>query len=190
MTTLRRVASLGASGDSLEDAVVAPARPVDAGAQVGGAYRAHAAAVNRFLLAITRDADEAADLTAEVFERAVRAARRGAFPSERPLPWLLLAARRRAVDRWRRIARLAAALIRLPVRTIEASDQERSEALIWLDAISRALPARQREVLFLRYQADLSDAEIGEVLGISASGVRSLVARAIAGLRAHEDLLR
>ena len=56
--------------------------------------------------------------------------------------------------------------------------------------MSRAIPDRQREVLVLRFRRDLSDEEIGEVMGLTASGVRSLVARAIQSLRNHPELLR
>ena len=63
-----------------------------------------------------------------------------------------------------------------------------AEFWLWLDALSRALPARQRDVIFLRYQQDLSDEDIGEVLGLSASGVRTLASRAFSGLRHHPDL--
>ena len=58
----------------------------------------------------------------------------------------------------------------------------------WLDRLARILPERQREVIFLRYQRDLSDEDIGEILGLSASGVRTLVARALSGLRSHPEL--
>jgi DNA-directed RNA polymerase specialized sigma24 family protein len=51
------------------------------------------------------------------------------------------------------------------------------------------LTARQREVLVLRYQRDLTDADIGSVMRLSESGVRSLVARALAILRSHPELL-
>jgi DNA-directed RNA polymerase specialized sigma24 family protein len=44
-------------------------------------------------------------------------------------------------------------------------------------------------VLVLRYQRDLTDADIASVLGMSESGVRSLVARAVEALRAHPELL-
>jgi RNA polymerase sigma-70 factor (sigma-E family) len=46
-----------------------------------------------------------------------------------------------------------------------------------------ALPERQREVLTLRYLADLSDAEIAEATGLSNGGVRSAASRGIAALR-------
>ena len=72
-------------------------------------------------------------------------------------------------------------------RGVDGTAEER-EFWMWLDALARSLPARQREVLLLRYQRDLTDAEIGEVLGLSESGVRSLAARAIAALRRHPEL--
>ena len=48
----------------------------------------------------------------------------------------------------------------------------------------RRLPRRQRAVLVLRYYEDLSDAQIGEVLGCAPSTVRSQASRALATLRA------
>ena len=152
-------------------------------------YGRHVRDVNRYLLGLTRDPDDAADLTAEVFERALQASARGAFPVDRALPWLLLVARRLAISRWRRARRLAIAIRRLPLRLGHSTEQDRSEFLLWLDAITTVLSQRQREVLLLRYQVDLADSEIAEILGITESGVRSLVARAAASLRAHEELL-
>jgi RNA polymerase sigma-70 factor (sigma-E family) len=45
------------------------------------------------------------------------------------------------------------------------------------------LPVRQREVLTLRYLAELSDAEIAIATGLSEGGVRSASSRALAALR-------
>lgn len=45
------------------------------------------------------------------------------------------------------------------------------------------LPPRQRTVLALRYYADLSDDQIAQTLGCSASTVRSNATRALAALR-------
>jgi RNA polymerase sigma-70 factor (sigma-E family) len=45
------------------------------------------------------------------------------------------------------------------------------------------LPDRQREVLTLRYIAELSDAEIAEATGLSLVGVRSASSRGLAALR-------
>jgi RNA polymerase sigma-70 factor (sigma-E family) len=49
----------------------------------------------------------------------------------------------------------------------------------------RALPARQREVLVLRYLADLPDHEIASATGISMGAVESHTAQAVAALRAE-----
>jgi RNA polymerase sigma-70 factor (sigma-E family) len=45
------------------------------------------------------------------------------------------------------------------------------------------LPHRQREVLVLRYYADLSEAQIAEAMGISQGAVKSHASRGIAALR-------
>jgi DNA-directed RNA polymerase specialized sigma24 family protein len=47
-----------------------------------------------------------------------------------------------------------------------------------------ALPARQREVVVLRYYADLSEAQIAAAMGISTGAVKSHIARAKDSLRA------
>jgi RNA polymerase sigma factor (sigma-70 family) len=51
-----------------------------------------------------------------------------------------------------------------------------------MDALRR-LPQRQREVLVLRYYADLSEADIAAALGISRGAVKSHASRAAATLR-------
>jgi RNA polymerase sigma-70 factor (sigma-E family) len=61
---------------------------------------------------------------------------------------------------------------------VGAADGELDEAL-------RALPAKQRAVLVLRYWCDLSEQDIAETLGISRGTVKSHAARAMAALREH-----
>lgn len=46
-----------------------------------------------------------------------------------------------------------------------------------------ALPARQREVLTLRFVADLTDSEIATATGMSALNVRSAASRGLTTLR-------
>ena len=48
----------------------------------------------------------------------------------------------------------------------------------------RALPDRQRQALVLRYYADLSEAQIAEMMGISKGAVKSHTARGMSSLRA------
>jgi RNA polymerase sigma-70 factor (sigma-E family) len=50
------------------------------------------------------------------------------------------------------------------------------------------LPPRQRAVVVLRYVEDMTDTQVGALLGCSASTVRSQAARALAKLRASEQL--
>jgi RNA polymerase sigma-70 factor (ECF subfamily) len=155
--------------------------------------------VYRYVLLMDRRPEDAEDIVQDVFDRAFAAWREGRGPAGRPLPWLLVIARRLLVDRWRRRRLIAW----LPLRGRHPLDDgeagvpdpggadrlaEEREFWLWLEALSNSLPARQRELLFLRYQRDLSDEEIGEVLGLSPSGVRSLAARAIAALRQHPEL--
>ena len=156
-------------------------------------YRDHYRDVYRYVLLSLRRRDDADDVVADTFDRAFTAWRSGHGPAGRALPWLLLIARRIVVDRWRRermIRWLPFATGRGPANEpADARDEGgRAEFWLWLDQLAQALPARQREVVFLRYQRDLSDEEIGEILGLSASGVRTLVARALGALRNHPEL--
>jgi RNA polymerase sigma-70 factor (sigma-E family) len=57
-------------------------------------------------------------------------------------------------------------------------------------AALRTLPTRQREVLVLRYYADLSEAQIAAAMGISRGAVQSHTARALASLRAVLEMER
>jgi RNA polymerase sigma factor (sigma-70 family) len=199
-------APLPEPGAALEDSVTAPPIPLlleaAAGETFEAIYAAHFRSVYRYALLGTRRRDDAEDVVADTFARAFGAWRSGHGPADRPLPWLLLICRRIVTDRWRRqrLIRWFPLVVRGDAREGReheigldpaAHDRafEASEFWLWLDALSRALPERQRDVLFLRYERDLTDEEIGEVLGLTASGVRSLVARALASLRSHPELL-
>ena len=149
-------------------------------------YERHLSDVFRYALVLTRDREEANDLTSETFTRALRAWRNGAEPDGSALPWLLAIARNIATDRWRRARRVLAR----PPDPSGPSDTARLEASMWLRSVVAILPARQREVIALRYHRELSDADIGTVMGLSESGVRSLVARAVETLRKHPEVWR
>jgi RNA polymerase sigma factor (sigma-70 family) len=155
-------------------------------------YRRHERDVVRYLTIMLGDPDDAQDLAADAFRRALEAWRDGRGPAGRALPWLLTIARRLVINRWRRrrLFRRLPIGFDAPSATPDVSANDATEFWLWLAALSRAIPDRQREVLVLRYRRDLSDEEIGEVVGLTASGVRSLVARAIQSLRNHPELLR
>jgi RNA polymerase sigma-70 factor (sigma-E family) len=77
----------------------------------------------------------------------------------------------------------------IPPEAVTTSD--RTDELVVADAVHRALrnlPGGQRAVLVLRYFEMCSEAEIGEILGISLGTVKSRSARGLAALR-HAGLL-
>jgi RNA polymerase sigma factor (sigma-70 family) len=173
--------------------VIQPSRSAQEPPTFESIYRRHELDVVRYLALLLRDLDEAEDVAADVFERAFRAWRDGRGPAGAALPWLLTIGRRLAFNRLRR--RRLLSWLPLPDLTRwspqpGSRDADRAEFWLWLDALAAALPERQREVVYLRYRRQLSDEEIGEVMGLTASGVRSLAARAVAGLRAHPELWR
>jgi len=70
----------------------------------------------------------------------------------------------------------------LPGAEQEAISQIQRSALV---SALRTLPARQREVLVLRYYCDLSQAQIAWTMGISQGTVKTHTARAMSALRAE-----
>jgi RNA polymerase sigma factor (sigma-70 family) len=83
---------------------------------------------------------------------------------------------RRAVVARRHAPALAGPVAAYPDTAAQASDRE------VLMAALRSLPNRQREVLVLRYYADLDVGEVARILRIGPSTVRSAAARGLAGL--------
>ena len=172
-----------------DDPMVVPVRPITRPrlVDIERVYDDHFRDVHRYLLALTRSPEDADEIAAETFERAIRTWSRVPEPA---LPWLLLTGRRIATDRWRRARRLARIAIgSRRDRDVDAGDTT-AEFWLWFDALSIVLTERQREVLILRYQRDLTDADIASIMSLSASGVRSLAARALDALRGHPELLR
>jgi DNA-directed RNA polymerase specialized sigma24 family protein len=71
----------------------------------------------------------------------------------------------------------------IPAAAPAAGSQQAGPEAGLLTAL-RALPARQREVLVLRYFADLPEAEIATVTGTRIAVVRTYAARGMSSLRA------
>jgi len=82
--------------------------------------------------------------------------------------------------------RVVADRLPLPAERPLPSAEDSALAVAALSAVRaalRALPARQREVLVLRYYADLPETQIAAVLGISRGSVKVHAARARDALR-------
>jgi RNA polymerase sigma factor (sigma-70 family) len=125
--------------------------------------------------------EEAADVTQEALLRLWRACRDG-DPPERPLAWTFRTAFRLAMDRHRLRRRWTALIGGGPSSAEREAAEHRDELLAVWSEVDR-LPQRQRQVLYLRYRADLPFDEIGSVLGIDASSARASASRGIASLR-------
>jgi RNA polymerase sigma factor (sigma-70 family) len=128
------------------------------------------------------DAGRAADLIQEALLRLWRELGRGTVIASREA-WTYRTVARLAMDEHRLDRRIANLVSRLGERTtprvMEIDSTER--VVIW-SQVDR-LPDRQRQVIYLRYQADLSFEEIGEIMGIEPGAARSYATTAHRTLR-------
>lgn len=131
---------------------------------------------------------DAEDLTQVTFERALRAWRR--FDPERASArtWLLVIARNAYID-YRRRDRSARS-VSLESEQITEADlpqnpgpDEQLGLSPELESAVRRLGSREREVLALRFGADLRGPEIAEVLGISLANAQQILSRALRKMR-------
>ena len=151
----------------------------------GVLYQRHRLAVFRYLRTRTASEDDAAELTAIAFERALRAMPRYRSTGGGVLAWLLRIARNAAVDAGRRTSTVPMPTDLSDERTSGSPetavlDAERHAALA--EAVNR-LPDVQREALALRYTAGLTAREIGAVIGKSEQATQKVLSRAIVALR-------
>jgi RNA polymerase sigma-70 factor (ECF subfamily) len=129
------------------------------------------------------DGAEADDVTSTVFENAVRY--RDTFDPWRgqPLPWLLGIARRCVAQ-----ALVGRPVDRMPVEELElpaGKDLERETVdRLTLRAALSTLGDADRELIALRYGADLSTRRIAELVGKTPNAVDVALHRALARLRA------
>jgi RNA polymerase sigma factor (sigma-70 family) len=144
--------------------------------------------VYAYAATLLRDRAAAEDVAAAAFERAYR--RRNRYDARRgsPRAWLFGIARNAALDELRRRKRAAAA--ELPEPSSEPDPGEAAVLAAERDAVRAALGrmhARDRELIALKYHAELSNAELAAVLGISVSNAGTLVHRAMTKLRETLD---
>jgi RNA polymerase sigma-70 factor (ECF subfamily) len=147
-------------------------------------YDEHVWGIYGFLAYRVRDRETAEDLTQATFERALRAwsrfdPRRG---SERS--WLLTIARHALIDHSRRGRALLFDEIDERVLPPVAGPEERLEGSAELIDALAGLKERDREVIALRYGADLTGAEIAELLDLSLANVQQILSRSLRRLRA------
>lgn len=150
-------------------------------------YERHVPRVHDYLRARGATPEDAADLTAMTFERAMthldtyRADRSGV------LPWLLRIARNAWIDQHRRrrfgflpIASAGRESDPRPGPDALAITAERER---WIRGLVSTLPESTRDAIALRYAAGLTSAEIAPIIGKSEAATRKLLARGIQTIR-------
>lgn len=164
-------------------------RPPERSDELRQVYRDHVDAVYAFFAySVPRSAAE--DLTQATFERVVRS-----WGSYKPSlagvrTWILAIARNLLTDHYRRAShRKARSLEEEPALLEELSGDDPelgdvSERDAFRALLESAQP-REREVLALRYGADLSANEIAELLDLSPANVHQIASRALRRLRAE-----
>lgn len=155
---------------------------LDADTALTELFRAHYASLLRLAVLLADDRATAEDLVQDAFAKMHRSWGRLRDP-DKALAYLRASITNGSRSRLRRLrtARRNPEPMVQAARSAEeivADRQEHAEVYAALDR----LPARQRQVLVLRYYSDLSEAEIASALGISAGAVKSHAHRGIAAL--------
>ena len=153
---------------------------------ITAAMDAHAEALVRYTARLTPDLDTARDVVQDAFLRLCKADR--AAVGDRVDLWLFTVCRNRAFDLYRKDRRMTP-LTEAAARSRAAADDGPEAAALQLDAHGRLLALvamlsdRQQDVVRLKFQHELSYAEIAQVTGLSVSNVGYLLHVALKRLR-------
>ena len=153
------------------------------------AYEQHVSQVYGYLAYRVSSPADAEDLTQLTFERALRAWRRYDERRGTLASWLLTIARNALIDYRRRDRStthpsLSGGEVRerdLPHTA--GPEEEHLGPSPELVAALRRLRSRDREVVALRFGADMSVQEIAKIMGLSVSNVQQILSRALRKLR-------
>ena len=150
-------------------------------------YREYVSAVYGFF-SYSVGPDAAEDLTAATFERVVRSWDQFDASRSSERTWIFTIARNLLTDHWRWLShRRGPSLDANPelVESIASSDDPLARSLDrdalkgWLEQLG----PREREVLALRYVADLSVPEVADCLDLSVANVHQICSRSLRRLR-------
>jgi RNA polymerase sigma-70 factor (ECF subfamily) len=160
-------------------------------AAFGPIYERHREAVWRYLRGRCGSDDDALELTAVTFERALTGIGRYRPRGGGMRAWLLRIARNAAIDHGRRHGRVSPLgdhhdrADAGPTPEEMATGAETRDALLGLVA---TLPPDQRDAIALRFGGGLTAREIGTVLGKREGATQKLISRGLARLReAYDD---
>ena len=162
---------------------VAPDR--SASEQFEALYQRTFPRVYAYVASMLRDRSAAEEVTAQAFERAYR--KRASYRAGRGTPeaWLFGIARHAALDELRRLKRRAP-LQADPEDLSAVAPEDHAEGIVRRETVRAALATlepRDRDLVALKFQAGLSNAEIGRVLSMSESNVGTKLHRTMEKLR-------
>jgi RNA polymerase sigma factor (sigma-70 family) len=131
---------------------------------------------------------DAEDLTQLTFERALRAWGRYDPTISSPATWLLTIARNTLIDHYRKDRRsknvpLDECGTELSTDPDDISQGVSTELANALASLSR----RDREIIALRYGADLTGPEIATIIGLTLANVQQITSRALRKMRSILD---
>jgi RNA polymerase sigma-70 factor (ECF subfamily) len=172
----------------VDQTLAAPAReaPSEADLAFEELYRSSRDDVHAYAAGLLRDRFSAEEVTATAFERAFRKHHRFDPSRGSARAWLFGIARNAALDELRR-RRRQTALAADPADASACQEEiaghgERRAVVL---AALAGLEPRDRELLSLRYGADLTARQIGELLGLKTNAVEVALHRALGRLRAE-----
>jgi RNA polymerase sigma-70 factor (ECF subfamily) len=153
-------------------------------AWVMGALELHERPLIRYAKWLLGDLESARDTVQETFLRLCR--EDPAKLEGRLAPWLFTVCRNLALDARRKTARMTAIEDeQFPVACDLDERHDARQALARIHATLEKLPPNQREVVYLKFQCDLSYKEISEVTALSVSNVGFLLHTAVRAIRSH-----
>ena len=164
-------------------------------ARFGEVYESYFALVYGYVARRVRNRDEAEDLTAEVFRKALASLPRFKWRGAPFAAWLFRIASNMIADRSKRVAREVSldeagatergsrAQISKGADTSQQKDLEDSERRALLFRLVDELAEDQGRVLVMRFAEEKSIREIAEALGRSEGAVKQLQFRALENLR-------
>jgi RNA polymerase sigma-70 factor (ECF subfamily) len=126
------------------------------------------------------DGAHAEDITSDVFERALRYRKRYDERRGSPISWLIGIARRVIADH---AASAVAHGGEVPELATASMFEDQIASRLELRAAVHDLPERDREVIALRFGADLTSKQIARILGLRTNTVEVTLHRALAALR-------
>ena len=147
----------------------------------------HHAAMARVAFVVCGDAETTRDAVQSAWTIAWRRLHTVREPS-RVRAWLVAIAANESRQAVRRRRRSPVVDVSAEIAQIAGGDPADIVDVVDLERVLRSLTPDDRRLLALRFAADLESAEIARELGLSASGVRSRLARLLDRLRADLDL--